>query len=43
MKAQGLPPSPRRPTSWQIFLRAHGGAIAAADFFATECGRVAAW
>ena len=25
-----------RPTSWQTFLRAHWGAIAAADFFTTE-------
>jgi putative transposase len=27
---------PERPTSWQTFLRAHWGAIAAADFFTTE-------
>ena len=24
LKAQGLPPVPERPTSWQTFLRAHG-------------------
>jgi putative transposase len=36
LKAQGLPPLPARPTSWQMFLRAHWGAIAGADFFTTE-------
>jgi len=36
MKAAGLPPVPQRPTSWQTFLNAHWGAIAAADFFTTE-------
>src|ERR1019366_6853085 len=36
LKAHGLPPVPERPTSWQTFLRAHWGAIAAADFFTTE-------
>jgi putative transposase len=36
LKAQGLPPVPERSTSWQTFLRAHWGAIAAADFFTTE-------
>jgi transposase InsO family protein len=36
LKAHGLPPVPERPTSWQIFLRAHWGAIAGADFFTTE-------
>jgi len=36
LKGHGLPPSPQRPTSWQTFLRAHWGAIAAADFFTTE-------
>ena len=36
LKAQGLPPVPDRPTSWQTFLRAHWGAIAGADFFTTE-------
>jgi transposase InsO family protein len=36
LKAHGLLPAPRRPTSWQTFLRAHWGAIAGADFFTTE-------
>ena len=36
LKAAGLPPVPQRPTSWQTFLKAHWGMIAAADFFTTE-------
>ena len=36
VKAAGLPPVPQRPTSWHTFLNAHWGAIAVADFFATE-------
>jgi transposase InsO family protein len=36
LKAPGVPPAPKRPTSWQTFLRAHWGAIAEADFFTTE-------
>jgi len=36
VKAAGLPPVPQRPTSWQTFLKAHWGVIAAADFFTTE-------
>jgi transposase len=36
LKAAGLPPVPQRPTSWQTFLNAHWGAIAAADFFTTS-------
>ncbi len=36
LKVHGIPPVPERPTSWQTFLRAHWGAIAGADFFATE-------
>jgi len=36
LKARGISPVPERPTSWQTFLRAHWGAIAAADFFTTE-------
>jgi transposase InsO family protein len=36
LKAHGLSPAPKRPTSWQTFLRAHWGAIAGADFFTTE-------
>src|SRR5262245_7121241 len=35
-KSAGLPPVPQRPTSWQTFLNAHWGSIAAADFFTTE-------
>src|SRR5258705_10963673 len=35
LKAAGVPPVPR-PTSWQTFLNAHWGSIAAADFFTTE-------
>jgi putative transposase len=36
LKAHGLLPAPKRPTSWQTFLQAHWGAIAGADFFTTE-------
>jgi transposase InsO family protein len=36
LRVQGIPPAPERPTSWQTFLRAHWGEIAAADFFTTE-------
>jgi hypothetical protein len=36
LKAAGVPPVPQRPTSWQTFLKAHWGVIAAADFFTTE-------
>ena len=36
LKTRGLPPVPRRPTSWRTFLRAHKAAIAGADFFTTE-------
>ena len=36
LKQQGIPPSGERPTSWQTFLRAHWGALMAADFFTTE-------
>jgi hypothetical protein len=36
LKQQGIPPSDERPTSWQTFLRAHWGVVAAADFFTTE-------
>jgi putative transposase len=43
LEAHGLPPVPARPTSWQTFLRAHGGVIAGADFFTTEVRRGAAW
>jgi putative transposase len=43
LKAQGIPPVPERPTSWQTFLRAHWGAIAGADFFTTEVWTWRAW
>jgi hypothetical protein len=33
---RGIPPSGERPTSWQTFLRAHWGALLAADLFTTE-------
>ena len=36
LQAAGLSPVPQRPTSWQTFLKAHWGVIAAADFFTTE-------
>jgi hypothetical protein len=36
LKARGIPPGPDRPTSWQVFLRAHWGAIRGADLFTTE-------
>jgi putative transposase len=36
LKQQGIPPTGERPTSWQTFLRAHWGALMAADFFTTE-------
>jgi hypothetical protein len=36
LKDNGIPPAPRRPSSWRTFLRAHWGAIAGADFFTTE-------
>jgi putative transposase len=36
IKARGLAPAPKRPTSWQTFLLAHWGTIAGADFFTTE-------
>jgi transposase InsO family protein len=36
LESGGLPPVPQRPTSWQTFLKAYWGAIAAADFFRTE-------
>ena len=36
LKAAGIAPAPERPTSWRTFLKAHAGAIAAADFFSVE-------
>jgi transposase InsO family protein len=32
LRADGIPPAPERRTSWQTFLRAHWGEIAAADW-----------
>jgi len=36
LKNQGIPPSRERPMTWRTFLRAHWGALLAADFFTTE-------
>ena len=36
LKAEGLPPSGERSTTWRTFLRAHWPALVAADFFTTE-------
>jgi transposase InsO family protein len=36
LKEHGLGPAPQRHTPWSTFLRAHWGAIAAADFFTVE-------
>ena len=36
LKNAGLPPTPDRPSSWRVFLRAHWPALRAADFFTTE-------
>jgi transposase InsO family protein len=36
LKAEGIPPSRERPTTWRTFLRAHWPALVAADFFTTE-------
>jgi putative transposase len=36
LRDNGIPPAPRRPSSWRTFLRAHWGQIAGADFFTSE-------
>ncbi len=36
LKANGIKPSPDRPSSWRTFLRAHWGQVAATDFFSVE-------
>jgi putative transposase len=36
LKAEGIPPSRERQTTWRTFLRAHWPALVAADFFTTE-------
>jgi putative transposase len=43
LKAHGVAPLPARPMSWQTFLRAHGGAVAVADFLPRKSGRGADW
>jgi putative transposase len=36
LRTAGISPASERSTSWQTLLRAHGGEIAAAQFFTTE-------
>ncbi len=36
LKDAGVPPSPKRPTSWRTFLKAHAHVIAATDFFTID-------
>jgi hypothetical protein len=36
LKAHGIEPAPRRPTTWKAFLKAHWNSIAAADFTTVE-------
>jgi transposase InsO family protein len=36
LKANGILPAPKHPTTWRTFLRSHADVIAAADFFTTE-------
>jgi putative transposase len=43
LKAEGIPPSGERPTSWRTFLRAHSPALVAADSFTTEVGPLVDW
>jgi hypothetical protein len=43
LQAAGRPPVPQRPTSWQTFLQAPWGAIAARISSRRRCGRGGAW
>jgi putative transposase len=36
LQEEGLEPAPKRHMPWSVFLRAHGEAIAATDFFTVE-------
>jgi putative transposase len=36
LKEHELQPSPKRPTSWSVFLRAHWGQLVSTDFFTVE-------
>lgn len=36
LKDHGVPPSPKRPTSWRTFLKSHADVIAGADFFTVD-------
>ena len=38
LKAHGVPPAPKRPTSWRTFLRAHWGAITGPTSLRRKCG-----
>ncbi len=43
LKADGLPPVPERPTSWQTFLRAHWARLPAQISSPPRSGRGAGW
>src|SRR5688500_5840199 len=43
LRTAGIPPVPERPTSWQTFLRAHWGEIAAAAFLTTAVSTRHGW
>lgn len=36
LKDNGVPPSPKRPTSWATFLKSHADVICGADFFTVD-------